>query len=222
MHAGTRSTLIAAAAAAFTLVSGCAVNQGAPQPSDRTTEGVEEGAANTMARLYAAVPGSRDLERKATATLVFPRILTAGLVVGAEHGRGVLHTRGRPDSFYSITGLSVGWQAGAESKALVFMFLTPAALDKFVASHGWTVGADASVALVHDGANATLDSLSARNEVVAFALTNSGLMAAATIAFAMPRSAADELSAVTAPQSAIGAEINRVGAMVASCTGGAR
>jgi hypothetical protein len=38
----------------------------------------------------------------------------------------------------------------------------------------------------------------------------------------MPRSAADELSAVTAPQSAIGAEINRVGAMVASCTGGAR
>ncbi|MFM0138003.1 hypothetical protein [Caballeronia grimmiae] len=48
------------------------------------------------------------------------------------------------------------------------------------------------------------------------------LTAAATIAFAMPRSAADELSAVTAPQSAIGAEINRVGAMVASCTGGAR
>ena len=101
--------------------------------------------------------------------------------MGGEHGRGVLHARGRPDSFYDITGLSVGWQAGAQSKALVIMFLTPQALNKFLASQGWTVGADASVAVVRDGANATLDTLSAKNEVVAFALTNSGLMAAATI-----------------------------------------
>lgn len=181
MHAGRRTTLGLAAASALMLVSGCAINHGAPQPSDRTTEGIEEGASNTLSRLYEAVPGSRDLERKANATLVFPRILTAGLGIGGEHGRGVLHMRGRPDSFYDITGLSVGWQIGAESKALVFMFLTPAALNKFLESRGWTVGADASVAVVREGANASLDSLSARNDVVAFALTNSGLMAAARI-----------------------------------------
>jgi lipid-binding SYLF domain-containing protein len=181
MDAGTRMKMAAAVAAALMMVSGCAVNQGVPQPSDSTRAGVEEGAARTMSTLYAAVPGARDLERKATGVLVFPRVLAAGLVVGGEHGRGVLHVRGRPDSFYDVTGLSVGWQAGAESKAMVIMFLTPAALDKFVASHGWTVGADASVAVVHQGANATLDTLSAKNEVVAFALTNSGLMAAATI-----------------------------------------
>jgi lipid-binding SYLF domain-containing protein len=181
MLARKRMKIASAVAAALMLVSGCTVNQGPPKPSDSTREGVEQGAAMTMATLYAAVPGARDLERKATATLVFPRILAAGLIVGGEHGRGVLHARGRPDSFYDITGLSVGWQAGAESKAMVIMFLTPQALDKFVASHGWTIGADASVAVVHDGANATLDTLSARNEVVAFALTNSGLMAAAAI-----------------------------------------
>ncbi|MDR5740903.1 MULTISPECIES: hypothetical protein [unclassified Caballeronia] len=44
------------------------------------------------------------------------------------------------------------------------------------------------------------------------------LVAAGTIAFAMPRSAADELSAVTAPQSMIGAEFHRAQAMFASCT----
>ena len=181
MQAGTRMKMAAAFAAALMLVSGCTVNRGPAQPSDRTREGVEEGASRTLATLYAAVPGARDLERKATGTLVFPRILAAGLIVGGEHGRGVLHARGRPDSFYDITGLSVGWQAGAESKALVIMFLTPAALNKFLESRGWTVGADASVAVVRDGAHATLDSLSAKNEVVAFALTNSGLMAAATI-----------------------------------------
>lgn len=181
MNAGTRMKMAAAVAAALLAVSGCTMNRGPAQPSDRTREGVEEGAARTLATLYAAVPGARDLERKASGTLVFPRILEAGLVIGGEHGRGVLRVRGRPDSFYDITGLSVGWQAGAQSKALVIMFLTPAALNKFLASNGWTVGADASVALVKDGANATLDSLSVRNEVVAFALTNSGLMAAATI-----------------------------------------
>ena len=181
MLAGTRMKMASALAVALMLATGCTVNQGPPQPSDRTREGVEEGAARTMATLYAAAPGARSLERKATATLVFPRILAAGLIVGGEHGRGVLHARGRPDRFYDITGLSVGWQAGAQSKALVIMFMTPQALEKFLESRGWTAGADASVAVVRDGANATLDTLSAKNEVVAFALTNSGLMAAATI-----------------------------------------
>ncbi|MFI4928146.1 MAG: YSC84-related protein [Burkholderiales bacterium] len=181
MLAGKRMKVAAAVASALMLVSGCTVNQGPPQPSDSTREGVEAGASSTMATLYQAVPGARDLERKAVATLVFPRILEAGLVVGGEHGRGVLHARGRPDSFYDISGLSVGWQAGAQSKAMVFMFLTPQALDKFLASHGWTAGADASVAVVNSGANATLDTLSAKSEVVAFALTNSGLMAAAKV-----------------------------------------
>ena len=181
MPARKRMKIASALAAALMLLSGCTVNQGPPQPSDKTREGVEQGAASTMQTLYRSVPGARELEAKATATLVFPRILAAGFIIGGEHGRGVLHARGRPDTFYDITGLSVGWQAGAESKALVIMFLTPQARDKFLASHGWTIGADASVAVVHEGANATLDSLSAKNEVVAFALTNSGLMAAATI-----------------------------------------
>jgi lipid-binding SYLF domain-containing protein len=181
MLAKKRMKMAAALAAALMLVSGCTVNQGPAKPSDSTREGVEAGAASTMATLYQSVPGARNLENKAVATLVFPRILAAGLIVGGEHGRGVLHARGRPDSFYDITGLSVGWQAGAQSKALVIMFLTPQALDKFLASHGWTAGVDASVAVVRDGANATLDTLSGKTEVVAFALTNSGLMAAATI-----------------------------------------
>lgn len=181
MLAGTRMKMAAAVAAALLSISGCTFNRGPAQPSDRTREGVEDGAARTMATLYANVPGARDLERKAAGVLVFPRVLAAGLVVGGEYGRGVLRVRGRGDSFYQITGLSVGWQVGAQSKALVIMFLTPNALNRFLASNGWTVGADATVAVVRDGANATLDSLSAQNEVVAFALTNSGLMAAAAL-----------------------------------------
>ena len=43
------------------------------------------------------------------------------------------------------------------------------------------------------------------------------LLATATIAMALPRSAADELNA-TAPQSIFSIEMNRVDAVLASCT----
>jgi lipid-binding SYLF domain-containing protein len=72
-------------------------------------------------------------------------------------------------------------QAGAESKALVFMFMTQDALDRFLNGDGWTAGVDASVAVVKFGANGTLDTNTATSAVNAFALTNAGLMAGATV-----------------------------------------
>jgi hypothetical protein len=43
------------------------------------------------------------------------------------------------------------------------------------------------------------------------------LLATSTIVFALPQSAADELSAATAPQSIFSVENNRMSAMYASC-----
>ena len=74
-----------------------------------------------------------------------------------------------------------GFQAGAQSKALIMMFMTQEALDKFRASNGWTAGADASVAVIKTGAQGTIDLASATAPVSAFALTNAGLMAGVTI-----------------------------------------
>jgi len=55
--------------------------------------------------------------------------------------------------------------------------LTDSALDKFLASDGWTVGADASVTLVNVGANASVDTKTAQQAVIGYVLTNGGLMA---------------------------------------------
>jgi lipid-binding SYLF domain-containing protein len=131
--------------------------------------------------LYSSVPGSRELAGKARGILVFPRVLAAGFVVGGEFGRGALQVGDRTVGYYKTTGVSVGLQAGAQSKALVFMFMTQEALDRFLSSSGWTAGADASVALLKVGANGTLDSSAASAAVMAFALTNEGLMAAASV-----------------------------------------
>ena len=82
---------------------------------------------------------------------------------------------------YPDTTGSFGWQIGAQSKAIILMFMTQEALDRFVNSNGWSVGADATVALARVGASGEIDTALARESVVGFALTNAGLMAGLTL-----------------------------------------
>ncbi|MEO7335185.1 MAG: YSC84-related protein, partial [Caldimonas sp.] len=84
---------------------------------------------------------------------------------------------GAVDSYYKTTSASIGLQIGAESRAMVFLFMTQDALDRFLASRGWSGGVDASVAFLKLGANGAVDVNAARAPTVAFVMTNSGLMA---------------------------------------------
>jgi lipid-binding SYLF domain-containing protein len=138
---------------------------------------IERGAYDTLERLYKEVHGSRELVRKANGVLVFPNVLAAGLVVGGEYGRGVLRTGGQTVNYYSLTTLSVGFQAGAQSKAVVLLFMSKESLDKFRNSRGWTAGVDGSVAVIKVGANGEVATNTVNSPVQALVLTNAGLMA---------------------------------------------
>ena len=70
---------------------------------------------------------------------------------------------------------------GAKSKAIIFLFMTQEALDKFRKSEGWAIGVDASVAVLKVGANGAINTSSATSPVLAFILTNAGLMANLTL-----------------------------------------
>src|SRR5690606_9751414 len=94
----------------------------------------------TLERLYATVPSARSAVSKAKGVLVFPKVLSAGFIVGAEHGDGVLRVNGKNQGYYSTSSGSIGFQAGAQSKAIVLLFMTQQALDEFRASSGWTAG----------------------------------------------------------------------------------
>ncbi len=74
-----------------------------------------------------------------------------------------------------MTG-SIGFQAGAQSKAIIFLFMTQEALDHFRQGNGWTAGVDANVALLTIGADGSVDTETAKAPVVGFVLTNGGLM----------------------------------------------
>lgn len=83
--------------------------------------------------------------------------------------------------YYSLAVGSVGWQVGAQSKSVIYMFTMTEALDKFRNSKGWTAGVDATVAVANIGANGSVDTASMRAPVVAFVLANAGLEVGASV-----------------------------------------
>jgi lipid-binding SYLF domain-containing protein len=135
----------------------------------------------TLARLYSTVNGSRELVGKARGVLVFPSVVQAGFWVGGQYGNGALRVAGQTSGYYSTAGGSFGLQIGAQSKAVIFCFMTQKALEDFRNSNGWAVGGDATVAAVKVGANGNIDSSTATAPIEAFVLTNAGLMAGVTL-----------------------------------------
>jgi lipid-binding SYLF domain-containing protein len=184
-----REFMIKAASIAVTgiAMTGCSTTGTITKPGDsgsgasgRRRE-VDAGADATLQRLASTVQGSGELISKANGVLVFPRVLAAGLVVGGQYGEGVLRVRGASQGYYSLASVSVGLQAGAQSKAIVFLFMAQDALDKFRGKEGWAVGVDASVAVLKVGANGIVETMPAATPVAAFVLTNAGLMANLTL-----------------------------------------
>jgi lipid-binding SYLF domain-containing protein len=136
---------------------------------------------STLARLYATVNGSRELVSKARGVLVFPSVISAGFFVGGQYGEGALRVGRRTTGYYNTVTGSFGLQIGAQSKAIIFLFMTKEALDKFRNSEDWAVGVDATIAVLKMGANGNLDTSTATAPVQAFVLTNAGLMAGVSL-----------------------------------------
>lgn len=142
---------------------------------------INEAADVTLNRLYQTVSGSRAHVERAHGVLIFPEVVSGGFIVGVEHGKGVLRVGGRNAGYYSTSAGSLGLQAGAQSRAIVILFMTEQALNDFRNSSGWTAGVDATVAVATVGANGQIDTNTMKEPVVAFALTNAGLMAGVSL-----------------------------------------
>ncbi|KAK45806.1 hypothetical protein BG58_15515 [Caballeronia jiangsuensis] len=180
-----RLLLTGGIAAAALAVSGCTTTgpssgETAAGTADRD-RAIDAAVDATLQRLYASVNGSRELVNKARGVLVFPRVISAGFWFGAQYGEGALRVDGRTDGYYSTAGGSFGLQIGAQSKALIYVFLTDDALAQFRKRDGWAVGTDATVAVMKLGANGQLDTTTATNPVEVFVLTNAGLMAGVSL-----------------------------------------
>lgn len=175
-----RRNFIRATAGAFA-ATGLSLSVLTPTESQAATNAakrrsIDAKVQGTISRLYSIVKGSRELVAKANGVLVFPSVLQAGFVVGGQYGEGALRVGGRSVGYYSTVSGSFGFQAGAQSKAVIFLFMTRDALASFRNSQGWSAGGEGSVALVKVGANGAIDTTTAAAPVEVIVLTNAGLM----------------------------------------------
>jgi lipid-binding SYLF domain-containing protein len=84
------------------------------------------------------------------AVAIIPDVIKLGFVVGGQRGHGVVVMR-QPDGawrapmFVTITGGSIGWQAGAQATDYMLVFKSQKSVDGLL--HGkFTLGADAAIA----------------------------------------------------------------------------
>jgi lipid-binding SYLF domain-containing protein len=145
------------------------------------TAALDKEVAATLERFNALSKNNQFLEQNAAAVLVFPSITKAGVGIGGEHGDGALLENGKTVGYYSVSGASIGLTLGVSRHSQVILFNTAEARDKFLKSSNWSIGADASVAVVKQGAGGTYDSETLKKPVLAFVFAEKGLMGDASL-----------------------------------------
>jgi lipid-binding SYLF domain-containing protein len=105
-----------------------------------------------------------DLLEKAECVIVFPSVVKAAFIIGAEYGRGAMVCRtgkrfhgawGAP-AMYALEGGSVGFQIGGEATDLILLVMNDRGMESILSSKV-KLGADASVAGGPVGRDASAD-----------------------------------------------------------------
>lgn len=156
-------------------LTGCASTGG--QLAGSATEITRESNA-ALQDLYASNPEARQLAGRAKGILVFPNIVKAGFVVGAQYGSGgALFKNGRTAGYYNIAAASYGLQAGIQSFSYALFFMDNASLNYLDSSAGWEVGVGPSLVVVDKGVAKSLTTTTAKSGVYAYIFGQEGLMA---------------------------------------------
>jgi len=81
-------------------------------------------AANTLAAVSRRDLPTYSVYRKSVAQVVFPKVIKAGLLVGANYGEGFLLRDGEVIKLVDLKGANIGLQAGGQSYSQVTYILT--------------------------------------------------------------------------------------------------
>ncbi len=130
-----------------------------------------------LQNLYTLEPSSFALAQKAKGILVFPHIIKAGFMIGAETGDGAFYLNGVVNSYYNISAASYGFQAGVQDFSYALFFMNDAAVNYLAASDGWSVGAGPSVVVVDQSKAKSITSSTLTQDVYALPFAAQGLMA---------------------------------------------
>jgi lipid-binding SYLF domain-containing protein len=140
-------------------------------------EAIDQEAVAALDRLYSTTPVARMLAERAKGILIFPSVVKAGFLFGAEYGNGVLRKQGKTVGYYNLVAASYGLQAGVQSFEYAMLFMTDGAMNYFDQTDGFEVGVGPSVVVVDQGVARTLTTTTIQSDVYAFIFGEQGLMA---------------------------------------------
>ena len=138
---------------------------------------INRDASAALAKLYEKVPEARGLGAKAKGILIFPSIVKAGFLVGAQYGDGVMRKQGKNAGYYNTVAASYGLQAGVQSFGYVLFFMTDSALAYLDKSEGFEIGVGPSIVVLDEGKAKTLTTTTGQSDIYAFIFDQKGLMA---------------------------------------------
>ena len=142
---------------------------------------IDRDAELALDLLTQEISESKLILNQAYGYLVFPRVVKVGMGIGLETGEGVLKVSELSTDYYRISSGSLGFQAGAQAKAVVIAFMTEDLLDSFQNNPGWKVGLDGHITIIDKGRTQSIDSDNILDPVVAFVFDSRGLMYSLTL-----------------------------------------
>lgn len=154
----------------------CAALVTSPATFAATKAELNSSADRTIRHFDTLNPADKALYHKAAGVLIFSRVTKGGAGVAGEFGEGVLRVKGQSVDYYSIGSASVGLTLGVGRHSEIIMFMTQESLDKFTTSEGWSVGADAAVAVISQGAGGQYDAAALDKPILGFVFGEKGLI----------------------------------------------
>ena len=162
---------------AVLLFAAIAASTSAPRALAASREELKRDAGQALKSLYAKNSAAKLLGGKAKAVLVFPYIVKAGFMFGAQMGDGVLTKNGKTAGYYNSLAASYGLQAGVQVFGYALFFMNDAALAYLDKSDGWEIGVGPSIVVVDAGMGKSMTSTTITQDVYAFIFDQKGLMA---------------------------------------------
>jgi lipid-binding SYLF domain-containing protein len=142
-----------------------------------TAAEIDREVTAALSRLYQVHPEAKALSKDARGILVFPSIVKAGFMFGAQYGEGAMRSpQGKKMGYYNTVAASYGFQAGAQKFGYALFFMKDSAIKYLEESGGFELGSGPSIVVVDTGTAKSLSTSTARSDIYAMFFDQKGLM----------------------------------------------
>lgn len=152
-----------------------------PAPATAASRAEIDSEVQTALVRLRGMDNAAPLLNQARATLIFPRIVSGGFIVGGQYGEGALLRGGSTQGYYNIAGLSFGLLIGAQAAGLAMFFMRDDALAALQRADGWEIGTGPTVVALDRGLQANVSVTTLTEPVYAITFGQQGLMAAVAL-----------------------------------------